>query len=93
MISKCEQAICPWCGHVHTIEEWDNETFLKCKNREMKRAYTHLYEEKAFFHKSNTFYICGYCKKWSRGSQLRIVNTTDEKLLKLGGEPIVTVPK
>lgn len=59
----------------------------------MKRAYTHLYEEKAFYKKSNTFYVCTSCGKWSRGSQLRIVDTNDEKLLKLGGEPVATVPK
>jgi hypothetical protein len=53
----------------------------------MKRAFTELTKEKAFLYKSDTFYKCPKCGKWLRGCQLAIVDTTDEKLLKLGRKP------
>ena len=55
----------------------------------MKRAFTKLTNEKAFLRKSDTFYICPKCAKWSRGSQLRIVDSDNPKLKKLGGEPAI----
>lgn len=86
MISRNEKISCGWCGKVSTLGEWNDLTYSRCTNREMKRAFTQLTNEKAFLRKSDTFYECPECHKWSRGSQLSIVDTNDEKLLKLGGE-------
>jgi hypothetical protein len=69
-----------------SLGEWNDLTYSKCTNREMKRALTQLTSEKAFLRKSDTFYLCPKCEKWSRGSQLSIVDTTDPKLLRLGRE-------
>jgi hypothetical protein len=69
-----------------SLGEWNDLTYSKCTNREMKRAFTQLTSEKAFLRKSDTFYLCPKCEKWSRGSQLSIVDTTDPKLLRLGRE-------
>lgn len=89
-IDKKEMVRCGWCFKDSTLEEWNNLTFSRCVNREMKRDFTHLTDSKAFLHKSNTFYMCPKCNAWSRGSQLRIVDTDNEFLKKLGGESVTT---
>jgi len=80
---------CGWCGEGNKLIEWNDLTFSKCVNREMKRAFTPLTDKKAFSEKSNTFYLCPKCNKWSRGSQLSI-DTDDAELRKLGGKSIIT---
>lgn len=87
MIDIHEKVRCGWCGKDSSLGEWNDLTYSKCTNREMKRAFTKLTDEKAFLHKSDTFYMCPKCNKWSRGSQLRIVDSDNPKLKKLGGEP------
>jgi len=86
MIERNEKVKCGWCNERSTLGEWNDLTYSKCTNREMKRAFTQLTNEKAFLRKSDTFYICPKCFKWSRGSQLSIVDTKDKRLLSLGGE-------
>lgn len=85
-ISRNEKVLCGWCLKTSSLGEWDDLTYSKCVNREMKRAYTKLSDEKAFLRKSDTFYLCPVCGQWSRGCKLKIVGTTDKRLLKLGGE-------
>ena len=87
MINRNEHIRCGWCNRVSTLGEWNDLTYSKCTNREMKRAFTQLTNEKAFLRKSDTFYICPNCSKWSRGCQLSIVDTEDKRLRSLGGEP------
>ena len=89
MISRNEHVRCGWCMKVSSLGEWNDLTYSKCTNREMKRAFTQLTSEKAFLRKSDTFYLCPHCGKWSRGSQLSIVDTEDHKLLSLGREPVM----
>jgi len=55
----------------------------------MRRAYTKLYKVEAFKRKTDTFYKCPKCENWSRGCQLAIVDTDDERLLRLGREPVI----
>jgi hypothetical protein len=86
MINRHEHVKCDWCGKKSELGEWNDLTYSRCRNREMKRAFTQLTEERAFFKKSDTFYECPVCHKWSRGCQLRIVDTDNPKLLRLGGE-------
>lgn len=93
MINRSEHVRCGWCMRTSALGEWNDLTYSKCTNREMKRAFTQLTQEKAFMRKSDTFYICPKCNKWSRGSQLAIVDTTNEKLLRLGREPIMGKPE
>lgn len=88
-ISKQESIRCGWCGEKSKLGEWNDLTYSKCTNREMKRAFTNLTDSKAFLRKSDTFYICPKCSKWSRGSQLSIVDTDNPLLLKLGGESAI----
>lgn len=83
--------MCGWCGKKSRLGVWNDLTYNKCTNREMKRAFTSLTERRAFLKKSDTFYMCPVCGKWSRGSQLRITDTTDKSLLKLGGESVISV--
>lgn len=89
MINRTEDIKCPRCNKESKLGEWNDITYKRCTNREMRRAFTQLTEERAFLRKSDTFYLCPKCKVWSRGSQLKIVNTTNEKLLRLGGEPVI----
>jgi len=89
MLEKDTMIKCGWCGNKNTAEKWNDLSFSECTNREMRRAYTQIYNEKTFSRKANTFYKCPSCGMWSRGSELAIVDTDDEKLLKLGREPIV----
>ena len=90
MISREEDIRCPWCNKVSKLGIWNDLTYGKCTNREMRRAFTSLTEEKAFLRKSDTYYICPLCNKWCRGSQLSIVNTDNARLLGLGGELLIT---
>lgn len=89
MINNYVDVWCPRCGKVAKLKTWNDLTHSMCTTREMKRAYTQLYEKKAFRQESNTFYICPNCQQWSRGSQLKIVNTDDNELKKLGGRSVV----
>lgn len=79
---------CAWCIKISKLGAWNDNTYAHCTNREMKRAFLSLTDKKAFLKNSNKFYMCPLCEKWSRGSQLRIVNTEDKTLIKLGGEPV-----
>jgi hypothetical protein len=88
-IGRDNQVKCGWCFNKHKLEEWNDLTYEKCTNREMKRAFTNLSEERAFLKSSNTFYLCPSCGKWNRGSQLSIVDTNDKRLLRLGGESVI----
>lgn len=90
MLSRNLDVKCSWCGDISTLGEWNDDTYSKCTNREMKRAFVPLTEKRAFVRKTDSFYICPKCKRWSRGSQLRIVHTDDKSLLKLGGESALT---
>lgn len=90
MISRDEMVECSWCGEKATLGEWNDLTYSKCTNREMKRAFTPLTSEKAFLRKSDTFYLCPKCNAWSRGCNLSIVDTDDKKLLSLGGGSAIT---
>lgn len=92
-IDKKEKVRCGWCFKDSTLGEWNDLTFSKCVNREMKRDFTQLTDSKAFFRKTNAFYICPKCFTWSRGSQLRIVDTDNEYLKKLGGEAVMAPVK
>ena len=83
---------CQWCQLPSYLENWENTTYSACTSRDMRRAYMHLTEVKAFYHNSGKFYKCPNCSKWLKGSQL-IVKSTDIKLSKLGREPIVALPK
>ena len=88
-LSRTLDVKCTWCGKASTLGEWNDLTYSKCTNREMKRAFTALTSKKAFLRASDTFYICPHCNRWSRGSQLSIVNTDDPKLKRLGNESVV----
>lgn len=92
-ISRNEKVRCGWCFKDSLLGEWNDLTFSKCTNREMKRDFTQLSDSKAFLHKSNTFYLCPKCNTWSRGSQLRIVDTANEALKRLGGESVTNPVK
>lgn len=91
MIGKKERVLCGWCGRDSSAEEWNNLTYSCCTNREMKRSYLEIYKEKAFGRRDPKFYKCPKCGTWSQGSQLRIVNTKDERLLRLGGDPVYKI--
>ena len=85
-IDKKEKIRCGWCLKESTLGEWNDLTYSKCTNREMKRDFTQLTDSKAFLRKSDTFYLCPKCNKWSRGCQLKIVDSDNPALNRLGGE-------
>lgn len=90
MITEDTKITCGWCNEVFTAEQWNDNSKKECYTREMRRAYKDIYNPKVF--KQNTkpaWYKCPKCELWSKGSQLQIVDTKDEELLKLGGEPII----
>ena len=83
---------CQWCNGEKTLDEWDKNTYAQCTSREMRRLYMHLHETKAFRRDSGKFYKCPICGQWLKGSQL-IVVSDDEKLKRLGGEPIIVIKR
>ena len=85
-ISKNEHVKCSRCGKVSTLGQWNDLTYSRCVNREMRRAFTPLTEEKAFTRSADSFYECPECHEWNRGNHLSIVDTENSELLKLGGE-------
>lgn len=88
-IDRNEKVRCGWCFKDSQLGEWNDLTYNSCTNREMRRDFTPLTDSKAFMHKSDTYYKCPKCLTWSRGSQLKIVDTHNESLKRLGGEPTV----
>lgn len=91
MLSQTEKVCCGWCDKASLARDWNDVTFKECKSREMRREYTPIFNEKAFLRQSNTFYKCPICGRWLRGCQLRIVETDNPHLLKLGGESIIQI--
>lgn len=89
-INRSEKVRCGWCFKDSTLGDWNDLTFSKCSNRQMKRDFTPLTNSKAFLHKTDSYYLCPKCNNWSRGSQLRIVDTDNESLKRLGGEPVAS---
>ena len=89
MINKNAHIKCGWCDAVHEASVWISIAFESCTNREMKRAFLDIYNEKAFDRKNPHYYKCPSCNTWSKGSQLSIVDTDNPKLLKLGREPVM----
>lgn len=88
MISREEKIKCPWCGNIDKLGVWNDYTYSKCTSRDMRRSFTVLTNERAFLRKSDTFYVCKKCNRWSRGSQLSIVDSSNPKLERLGRESI-----
>ena len=82
---------CPYCYKASKLGSWNDLSYEKCSNREMKRAFKHLNDPKAFEEKSDRYYICPKCGKWVGGWALKIVNTADEALKKLGGKAVLKV--
>lgn len=87
-ISRTEKVRCGWCFKDSELGEWNDLTYSKCTNRQMKRDFTQLNDTKAFMHRTDSYYICPKCNTWSRGSQLKIVDTDNEQLKRLGGESV-----
>ena len=90
-ISLKEKIKCQWCNKKSTLEDWENNTYKECINREMKRAYTHLYEKRAFIKSTDSYYKCPQCGKWLAGSELIIVDSNNKKLEKLGRQSIICI--
>ena len=93
MLERNLQIRCAWCGKTNTLGEWNDKTYEKCTSRAMKRAFTSLTQKKAFMKNADTYYLCPDCGKWCKGSQLKIVNTDNKELLKLGGESVFSPVK
>lgn len=89
MLAEDEHIKCNWCNSVSTAKNWNDETFNCCNNREMKRKFLSIFNEKAFSKNGQKYYKCPVCKNWSKGSQLSIVDTDNRYLLSLGGEPVI----
>ena len=88
MIDGSVKVKCPWCGAVHTVDEWDKNTFVCAKSREERRSFVHLNNEKAFNRKAKKhYYKCPTCENWPAGSQLKI-ESDDENYKDLGNEPL-----
>ena len=85
-LSRNEDVICGWCGAINTLGKWSDLTYSKCTNREMKRAFQPLTDSKAFMKNTKSYYICPDCGKWSKGSQLKIINSDNDEVSKLGGD-------
>ena len=74
-IDRHEKVRCGICLKESELGEWDDLSFSKCINRQLKKLYLHLTEKKAFLKKTNSYYMCPKCKQWLKGSQLKIVDS------------------
>lgn len=73
MLDKKRKIQCPWCFKISSLGEWDDTTYSKCTNREMKRLYTSLTQKKAFKSNGESYYLCPICGKWSKGNELKLI--------------------
>lgn len=89
MISKDAHIKCGWCDAVHEANIWNDLTLSNCTNREMKRAFLEIYNEKAFDRKNPHYYKCPSCGTWLKGSQLSIIDTDNIEWLRLGRENVL----
>ena len=64
--------ICSYCYSESTAKEWNDLSYSKCTNREMKRAFTQLNDTKALMPKADAYYICPKCNKWNKSDTLKI---------------------
>ena len=72
---KAEQKIiCSYCFRENAAKEWNDLSYSKCTNREMKRAFTKLDDTKALLPKADAYYMCPSCNKWNKSDTMRIVN-------------------
>lgn len=92
-IKDTDKLVCPWCFKSHTVAEWNDGTYAKCINREMKRLFADLKDRSVYGKNSQKFYKCPNCEKWSRGNTLKFTDTEDKELLKLGGMPIMRIDR
>ena len=93
MLSRDSIVRCPWCDKTSTLGEWNDNTYAQCTNREMKRDFMPLMDERAFKKNSVSFYMCPLCKKWSRGSKLVLKTNRNNKIDELGGCNLVEIVK
>lgn len=63
---------CKYCGQCSSIKEWDENTYKQCTNREMKRMYLHMTDNRAFTRSGDSSYMCPKCGLWSRGWDLHV---------------------
>lgn len=63
---------CPLCEEKATAREWDEYSFNECKNRRMRRDFTHIYSNNALDRNGQNNYKCKGCGKWVHGFLLRV---------------------
>ncbi len=90
--AKDIKIVCQWCAEESALEDWDQNTYSQCTNREMRRLYMSVADLKAYEKDSGKFYKCPKCGQWLKGSQLILISD-DESIRKLGGEPIIQLTK
>lgn len=90
-ILKDSKIKCQWCSGVERAEIWNDKTFSECTTREMRRAFKEIYRTSVWMKGSNHFYKCPNCGSWSRGSQLVLLNKSDEVVKGLGCESVLTI--
>ena len=71
---------CPKCGKTASLSAWNKKTQQQCVTSEQRRAYIHLYNEKAFDKETDTYYMCPKCSSWTDGYRLNPNASDDIKL-------------
>lgn len=87
-ISRQELIKCGWCLKLSKLGDWNDTTYSKCVTKDMKDSFIPLDNSSSFNRDSKAYYICPLCNMWSKGSQLKIINSKNKKLESLGGENI-----
>ena len=90
-ISKDSKVKCQWCTGVDSAESWNTTTYNECTSREMRRAYKNIYIKSVWLKNSDHFYKCPNCGRWSRGSQLILLDNNDSIVKGLGCQPVMIV--
>ena len=88
VIQQDEQITCGWCGKSSTSKEWTDATWNACFNRQQKRAFKPLDDEKLFKQTQKVYYLCPKCKVWGRADQEIYI---DQNGKKHGGKPVIKV--
>ena len=62
-LNRDARIACPWCQETSTVGETDDESFAQCRNREMRREYTHMMNSKSMRADTQVYFKCPKCGK------------------------------
>lgn len=90
-LNRDARIACPWCQETSTVGETDDESFAQCRNREMRREYTHMMNSKSMRADTQVYFKCPKCGRWAQGNQFILIDKTEPWMKNLGSCSLATM--